>query len=86
MENDEFLCRKCRNRWVEENKGTAFCRSCYSDDIINLSREERAAEKKKKQEDSARARREERIQREKEYRRRILKNRDAARKHYRGKR
>ncbi len=85
MEGDEYLCKNCKKKWKDEKKGTAFCTICYSREIVNLSEIERTEAKKKKDEEAARKRREERIQREKEYRTRILKTRDTSVKYYRGK-
>ncbi len=59
MEGDEFLCKGCHKKWKQEGMvSPKFCGSCYSEEIINLTREERARISKEVRESKAREKKE----------------------------
>lgn len=59
MEGDGFLCKGCHKKWRQEGMvGPKFCGSCYSEEIINLSREERVRKVKEEKESKAREKKE----------------------------
>jgi protein-arginine kinase activator protein McsA len=59
MKHDEFLCKECKMKWKQEGMiDPKFCSECYSQDILNLSKEERVRETKNEKESKAREKRE----------------------------
>jgi hypothetical protein len=59
MKDDEFLCKECKRKWFQKDMiDPKFCSECYSEDILNLSREERVKRTKEDTESRAREKRE----------------------------
>lgn len=85
MEGDEYFCKSCKKKWIEENKGVSFCPYCYSKEIVNLSRSEREVERKKIEEIKAKKRKEAKAYAEKMYRHELKMARQKKLQYYRGK-
>ncbi len=88
MKGDIFLCKSCRRKWEnidDRNPSPSFCSNCYSEDIINLSKQERLLKRKDEKESEIRENKVKQEKLRRKLRRDVLKARELKNRYSRSK-